>query len=200
MRTAIYARVSTADQRPEIQLHRLNEYAHARGLDVAGEYVDNGVSGAKASRPALDRLMEAARRREIDAVAVVKLDRIARSVQHLTALSAELQALGVDLIVLDQAIDTSTPSGRLLFNVLGSIAEFERDLTIERTKAGVEAARRRGAHIGRPEATDRRLRERIVRLRRAGGRSLRDIAGLVGVSASTVARVVNKAGEAAVVP
>ena len=89
-------------------------------------------------------MMDAARRREIDSVAVVKLDRIARSVHHLTALAAELKALDVDLIVLDQAIDTTTPSGRLLFNVLGSIAEFERDLIRERTVAGLETARRKG--------------------------------------------------------
>lgn len=94
-----------------------------------------------------------------------------------------------------EPFDTSTPSGRLLFNVLGSIAEFERDLVVERTKAGVAAARRRGAHIGRPEVTDRRLRERILRLRRVGGMSLREIATLVEVSASTVARVVKAAPE-----
>ena len=193
MRTAIYTRVSTADQRPEIQTARLRGYANARDFEVVEEFVDHGVSGAKASRPALDRMMEAARRREFDAVLVAKLDRLARSVHHLTQLAAELEALGVGLVVVDQAIDTTTPSGRLLFNVLGSIAEFERDLIRERTLAGVEAARRRGARIGRPEVCDRKLRERIVRLSQAGSKSLREIAEMVGVSKSTVARVVKEA-------
>ena len=193
MRAAIYARVSTNNQRPEIQTHRLRKYASARGLAVVAEYVDHGVTGAKARRPALDEMMAAAIRREIDAVAVVKLDRIARSVAHLTALGQELEALRVDLIVVDQAIDTSTPAGRLLFHVLGSIAEFERDLIVERTKAGVAAARRRGVKLGRPKATDRRAEERIVRLKRLGNRTTREIAEIVGVSKSTVARVLRKA-------
>ena len=92
------------------------------------EYVDHGVSGAKDSRPALDEMLEAVRLRRVGAVVVTKLDRLARSVRHLITLAAELEALGVDLVVLDQAIDTGTPAGRLMFHVLGSIAEFERDL------------------------------------------------------------------------
>ncbi len=167
-RVALYARVSTADQHPDAQLHRLREYASARGLEVAEEYVDRGVSGAKDRRPALDRLVADARRRRFDALACAKLDRLARSVRHLTALGADFEALGVDLIVVDQAIDTSTPSGRLLFNVLGSIAEFERDLIRERTIAGLAAARRRGRRPGRPPALDRRSKARALRLRRAG--------------------------------
>ena len=114
------------------------------------EYVDHGVSGRKDRRPALDDMMAAARRREIDAVCCVKLDRLARSVRHLSQLAAELEALSIDLIVLDQSIDTSTPSGRLPFNVLGSIAEFEADLIRDRTRAGLQAARRRGKRLGRP--------------------------------------------------
>jgi len=192
MRAAIYARVSTADQRPEVQTHRLREYAGARGFELVEEFVDHGVSGAKTSRPALDRLVAGARRRAFDAVLVVKLDRLARSVHHLTQVATELEALGVGLVVLDQALDTTTPSGRLLFHMLGAIAEFERDLIRERTRAGVEAARRRGARIGRPEVCDRRTRERILRLSGVGGQSTREIARLVGVSKSTVARVVKE--------
>ena len=104
-RLALYARVSTQDQRPEVQLDALRTYAEARGLDVAGEYVDHGISGAKARRPALDRLAADARRRRFDVVACVKLDRLARSVHHLTSLGQEFEALGVDLVVLGQAID-----------------------------------------------------------------------------------------------
>ena len=185
-RIALYARVSTLDQDPEVQLHQLREHAVRRNLETL-EYVDHGVSGRRDRRPALDELLEAARRREIGAVAVVKLDRLARSVRHLTALAAELEALGVDLVVLDQGIDTSTPSGRLLFNVLGSIAEFEADLIRERTLAGVEAARRRGRRPGRPTVLDRQTRERIARLRRSG-QSLRQIAETVGIGKGTVQR------------
>ena len=107
MRVALYSRASTTDQHIEPQLDALRAYANARELDVSEEYVDHGVSGARDRRPALDRLMDGARRGQFDAVACTKLDRLARSVRHLTALGAELEALGVDLIVLDQSIDTS---------------------------------------------------------------------------------------------
>lgn len=186
---ALYARVSTADQRTDAQLADLRAYAKRRRLRAV-EYVDEGVSGARDRRPALDDLLAAVRRREVDAVICVKLDRLARSVRHLTALAGELEALGVDLVVLDQAIDTGTPAGRLLFNVLGSIAEFERDLIAERTRAGLAAARRRGRHPGRPRALDDRQRARIQRLR-ASGHSIRAIAEKLGLSKSVVARAVN---------
>ncbi len=186
-RLALYGRVSTADQTIDPQLDQLRRYAHDRGLEIVEEFVDEAVSGAKDRRPALDRVMADARRRRFDALACTKLDRLARSVRHLTAMGAELEALGVDLIVVDQAIDTSTPSGRLLFNVFGAIAEFERDLIRERTVAGLAAARRRGKHPGRPRALDRRARDRALRLRRAG-RSIREIAEVLGVSKSVIAR------------
>jgi len=190
-RIALYARVSTTDQRPEIQLHGLRLYAEARGLEVAEEYVDHGVSGAKDRRPALDRLVAGARRRRFDAIGISKLDRLARSVRHLTALGAELEALGVDLIVIDQSIDTSTPAGRLLFNVLGSIAEFERDLIRERVNQGIAAARRRGAKLGRPRVEIDG--DRVARLR-AAGQSVRGIAAMLGVSKDAVARETARQG------
>jgi DNA invertase Pin-like site-specific DNA recombinase len=191
MSIALYARVSTSDQHPEIQLHALRQYAAARGAK-AEEYVDAGVSGAKDRRPALDRLMADARRRRVSAVVVAKLDRLARSVRHLTTLAAELAALGVDLVVLDQSIDTGTPSGRLLFHVLGSIAEFERDLIRERTAAGMRAARRRGKRIGRPEIViDRMTLLRGVR----EGATVSVLARRLGVSRGTVRKLL--AGEVA---
>jgi DNA invertase Pin-like site-specific DNA recombinase len=194
MRAALYARVSTSDQHPEVQLHALEAYAQTRGLEVYQAYVDKGVSGARDRRPALDRLLADARRRRFDVLAVTKLDRLARSVRHLTTLAGELEALGVDLVVLDQAIDTSTPSGKLLFHVLGSIAEFERDLIRERTRAGLEAARRRGAQIGRPRAivgvaAQVQLEEMFER-----GARLAEIGQALGVSTATVSREVRRLG------
>jgi DNA invertase Pin-like site-specific DNA recombinase len=188
-RIAIYARVSTTDQHPEAQLHALRKYAARRGTDAL-EFVDHAVSGRRARRPALDALLAAVRRREVDAVACTKLDRIARSVRHLCGLAAELEALGVDLVVLDQAIDTSTPTGRLLFHVLAAIAEFEADLIRERTRDGLDAARRRGKRLGRPPVLSDRDRARVARLHGAG-RSIRQIAKILGVGRSTVARLVH---------
>jgi DNA invertase Pin-like site-specific DNA recombinase len=188
-RIALYARVSTTDQHVEPQLHALRAYAEARGLELAGEYVDNGVSGARDRRAALDRLLADARRRRFDALAVTKLDRLARSVRHLTTLAAELEALGIDLVVLDQAIDTSTPAGRLLFHVLGSIAEFERDLIRERVGAGIAGAKRRGVRLGRPSALTAEAAQRVARLYGCG-QSARAIAKLLGVGKDVVAREV----------
>jgi len=142
-RVAIYCRVSTAEQHTEPQLHALRQYVSARGLQVAGEYLDHGVSGAKDRRPALDRLMADARRRAFDVLAVTKLDRLARSVRHLTALAAELEAL---VSIWSCSTRASIPPRRLdfLFNTLSAVAELERDLIRERTEAGLAAAKRRG--------------------------------------------------------
>jgi DNA invertase Pin-like site-specific DNA recombinase len=184
-RIALYARVSTAEQHPEAQLAALREYAEARGLEVAQEYVDHGVSGSKDRRPALDTLLADAKRRRFDGVAAVKLDRLARSVQHLTTMCADWEALGVDLIVVDQGIDTSTASGRFLFHTLAAVAELEGALIRERTKAGLAAARKRGVTLGgRKPVLDRKGRERAKRLR-AGGASIRRIAELLEISVGT---------------
>jgi DNA invertase Pin-like site-specific DNA recombinase len=185
-RIACYARCSTVEQSLDVQIGALREYASRCGA-VGVEYLDHGVSGAKDRRPALDRLLEDARRRAFDVLAVVRLDRLFRSVRHLTAVAAELEALGVDLVVLDQAIDSSTPSGRLLFNVLGSIAEFERDLLHERVTSGIQAAKRKGIRFGRPAAMTREMSERARRLR-GSGHSTRAIAKLLGVGVGTVHR------------
>src|SRR5262245_51944973 len=173
MKLALYVRVSTSEQTVDPQLDRLREYAQARGLEVVGEYIDAGQSGAKASRPALDRLVADTKRRRFDAVAVVKLDRLGRSLHHLLTLLGELEALGVDLISLDDGLDTRTPVGRLFFQIRGAFAEYERALIVERTRAGIAAARRRGRHPGRPRVLDQKAKARAVRLRRSG-KSLRE--------------------------
>ncbi len=189
---ALYARVSTDDQTTEPQLDQLRAYAARRHLEAV-EFIDEGHSGRGDRRPGLDALLAAVRRRDVDAVVITKLDRLLRSTRHLTALAAELEALGVDLVVLDQEINTATPAGRLLFNVLAAIGEFEGDLIRDRTRAGVEAARRRGRHPGRPRVLDRPTRARVEHLR-GSGKSIRAIADLVGVSKSVIARELKAVG------
>src|SRR5258705_5356462 len=152
-RAALYARVSTVEQEPENQLRPLRAFAAARGWQAL-EFVDRGVSGAKDRRPALDAMLAAARARKLDLVAVVKLDRIARSIHNLLTIAKELEALGVDLVVLDQAIDTTTPSGRLLLHMIAAISEFERDLIRERVIAGLARVRAQGRRLGRPRLYD----------------------------------------------
>ena len=151
MRAAIYARCSTADQSVDLQLDGLRDYTEARGFEIVEEYIDEGVSGAKVTRPALDRLLADAHRRRFDTVLVWKLDRLGRSLSHLIRLVEQLGSLGVGLVSLgDPGLDTTGPSGRLLFHVMGAVAEFERDLIRERTRAGMASAKRRGRRLGRP--------------------------------------------------
>jgi DNA invertase Pin-like site-specific DNA recombinase len=188
MRAALYARVSTANngQDPEVQLRELREYCERRGWQIAGEYVDT-MSGAKDSRPSLDRLMQDAHRRKFDAVAVWKFDRFARSVSHLLRALETFQALGIEFVSLTEGVDTSTPMGKMIFTVLGAVAELERSLIVERVKAGLRNARAKGKRLGRP----RRVLDapRIAALR-AGGLGWRAIAKQLGVGVGTLYRFV----------
>lgn len=149
-RIAIYTRVSTHDQNPEMQLAEIREYAARRGWVVAAEYSDVGVSGSKESRPELNRMIRDAHARRFDAIVVWKLDRLGRSLKHLVNTLEDLASYGVTLVSLRDNLDLSTPSGRLMMHLLGAMAEFERELIRERVTAGVHAARRRGVRIGRP--------------------------------------------------
>lgn len=188
-RIALYSRVSTDEQNPVAQRDALRDYAARRGAGAV-EFEDR-ASGSNRHRPALDALMEAVHRREVGAVAVTKLDRLARSVRHLCDLAADLEARGVALIVLDQAIDTSTSAGRFMFHTLAAVAELERDLIRERTRAGVAAARRRGRCPGRPRAL---APEQVARARRmrTAGRSYRHVAQVLGVGVATIDRALRK--------
>lgn len=189
MRVGIYARVSTTDkgQDVDLQLSELRLYAAARGWEAV-EYVDEGVSGAKDSRPGLNRLMADARRRKIDAVLVWKLDRLGRSLQHLLKMLHEFQELGVIFISLREAIDMSTATGKLMTHVIAAFSEFERDLISERVRAGIANARAKGKRIGR-KPTPTADRERIIWLS-AEGLSVRKIADKTNISAATVHRVI----------
>ncbi|MGA2964269.1 MAG: recombinase family protein [Candidatus Korobacteraceae bacterium] len=184
MRVALYARVSTLNgQHPEMQLSELREYAARRGWMVAGEYVDEGVSGSKDSRPALNRLMVDAHRRHFDVVACWKVDRFGRSLKHLVNALADLDSYGVAFVSLRDNLDLSTPTGRLMFQIIGAMAEFELSLTKERVKCGLVNARANGKQLGRP----RRVAdgERILRMK-AEGASLRKIADAMGIGYGTV--------------
>jgi DNA invertase Pin-like site-specific DNA recombinase len=149
---AIYARVSTlnAGQDPSMQTRELTEYCTRRGWELAGVYVDSGISGATDSRPELNRLMEDAHRRKFSAVAVWKFDRFARSVSHLLRALETFRALGIEFVSLTEQVDTTTPMGKMIFTVLGSVGELERGLISERCKAGMRNARAKGKLIGRP--------------------------------------------------
>ncbi len=193
MRVALYARCSTAEQNVSLQLDHLHEYARARDFEIVAEYVDQGVSGAKERRPALDRMLAHAHRRQFDALLVWKLDRVARSLSHLVRLSEALEGLGVDLVSLnDPGFDTTSPHGRLIFQIMGAVAEFERSLTRERTKAGVAAARRRGNRLGRPRAYVPVERARsLIR----GGRRVLAAAKELGVPRSILADALARAAD-----
>ncbi len=184
-RIAIYARVSTDDQRADLQLDALRQYAEERGLTVHREYVDR-ISGAKTTRPALDEMLDDARRGRFNAVAVWKIDRLGRSVAHLLTVLTELQSLDIAFVSLQEAIDTATPAGRMVFTFLGAVAEFERAIIAERVRAGMKAAKKRGKHCGRPRV---KVDAKLVCDLRTQGKSMADIAAIVGVSEPTVSRL-----------
>ncbi len=148
-RAAIYVRVSTVEQETHLQEAELLEYCGRRGWEAI-LYRDRGHSGAKQDRPALNLLLSDLRKRKVDVILVWSLDRLARSLKHLLNISEECKSLGVDLVSLRQSIDTTLPAGRLTFQILGAVAEFERELLRERVKAGMAQARRAGKNIGRP--------------------------------------------------
>lgn len=186
---ALYARVSTADQNCDMQLDDLRRFASAR-FGRSYEYVDQGISGTQKRRPQLDALMSDARKRRFDSVLVWKFDRFARSVKHLVDSLEEFRALGIDFISYTEGIDTTTSTGQLLFHIVGAVAQFERDLTVERVRAGIAHARAQGKRIGRPRAEIDA--DKVVVLR-AGGKSLREIARVLGVPVSRIRRAIESA-------
>src|SRR6202140_4167358 len=151
MKTAVYARVSTNNgQDPEMQLRELREYCQRRNWKMSREYVDVGISGAKEKRLELDRLIADAHRRHFDAVVVWRFDRFARSVSHLLRALETFRSLGIEFVSLSEQMDTSTPTGKMVFTVLGAVAELERSLIVERVRAGLRHARAKGTRLGRP--------------------------------------------------
>jgi DNA invertase Pin-like site-specific DNA recombinase len=184
-RVAIYARVSTTNhgQDVKLQTRELAQFVEARGWNVVDEYADEGISGTKDRRPALDRLMSDAHKRKFDVVVCWRFDRFARSVSHLLRALETFNALGIAFVSLSENVDTTTPTGKMIFTVLGAVAELERSLIVERVRAGLRNARAKGKTLGRPRiAVDT---ARIDRLR-ASGLSWPKIAAEMSMSVGTV--------------
>lgn len=174
VRTVLYLRVSTADQKPDMQYDGLRRYADRAGLTIVGEYLDTAVSGRRQGRPQLDVLMKAARNYECDCVLVWKFDRFARSTKHLLSALEEFDHLGVRFISVQDQVDTNSPMGRAMFTIIGAMAELESSLISERVTAGMAAAKARGKHVGRPR-TPGHFISRIETLARTTDMSVRRI-------------------------
>ena len=189
---AIYARVSTSDQSTESQLLDLRRYVRERGWELFNEFCDNGVSGTTDSRPALNELMDAAKKRKFDAVLVWRFDRFARSTRHLINALEEFRNLGIDFVSYQENIDTSSPLGSAIFTIISAVAQLERDIIAERVKAGLRRAVENGKKLGRPQGSTvtHKHTERSKKLH-GEGQSLRQIARALGISKSTVQRLIS---------
>lgn len=183
IRAALYGRVSTNNgQDPEMQLRELREYCHRRGWEIVSEYVDVGISGTREKRPQLDKLVADAHRRQLDAVVVWRFDRFARSVSHLLRALETFRSLGIEFVSLSESVDTSTPTGKMVFTVLGAVAELERSLIVERVRAGLRNARAKGRRLGRPRKA---LDPETIAALRAQGASWRAIGAQLRVAPRT---------------
>ena len=190
-RCALYLRVSTVDQHPESQVHDLRQLARQRGYQIVREYTDK-ITGTKAKRPGLDELLRDARRGQFDVVLVWASDRLARSVRHFLEVLDELNHLGIEFVSFRENIDTAGPLGRAVVVIIGAIAELERNLIVERVRAGMRRAKLEGRHIGRkPLVVD----HNAVLRERAHGRSLTQIAQTFRISRASVSRLLKQGKE-----
>jgi DNA invertase Pin-like site-specific DNA recombinase len=182
-RVARYLRVSRSDQRENLQADETEQLIARREWTLVETYVDHGVSGSRERRPGLDKLMADARRRRFDVLVVWRSDRLFRSLRHMVNTLAELDAIGVDFVSASEVFDTTTPQGKLLLHLVAAFSEFERQTLIERTRAGMAAAKRRGVRLGRPQVQLDLTRAHQLR---QAGLSYRQIAGQLGVGLGTV--------------
>ena len=189
-KVALYSRVSTDRQTTENQLMELRAVAERHGWTIVDEYIDQGISGAKGrdKRPEFDRLLKDAARRKFDLIASWSVDRLGRSLQDLVGFLSEIHAKKVDLYLHQQGMDTTTPAGKALFQMMGVFAEFERAMIQERVKAGLQRARAQGKQLGRPPVSAD-VEARIAELRGKGLGKIK-IAKTLGIGVSTVQRVV----------
>jgi DNA invertase Pin-like site-specific DNA recombinase len=184
IRAAIYARVSTFDgQNPDVQIREIEEYCQRRGFEIFGLFEDRGVCGKKDSRPQLNRMMEDAYQRRFDVVVVARFDRFARSVSHLLRALETFNALGIQFVSLAEQVDTSAPTGKMIFTVLGAVSELERNLIVERVHSGLRHARAKGKRLGRPRKMVDAARITALRM---NGKSWRTIAREMKLSVGTV--------------
>ena len=186
-KVCLYCRVSTLNQTSENQLRELRAVAERMGYEIVSEFIDNGISGAKSrkDRPALDEMMKMATKRQFEMVMCWSIDRLGRSLQHLVEILNELQAMKIDLFFMQQGMDTTTPSGRMIFSVFGAIGEFERNLIRERVISGQQRAKASGVHIGRPTKMNDGMRSAIQAMHQ-NGMSIRQIAKSCKVGIGTV--------------
>lgn len=190
MRCARYLRVSKSDQRPELQDDETKAFIERRGWKLTTTYLDHGVSGSRDRRPELDRMLSDARRGKFEILIVWKSDRLFRSLRHMVVTLDELAAMKIGFASVSEPFDSTTPSGRLLVHLVSAMAEFERAVMIERTKAGLAAAIRRGARPGRPRAHVDLDRARRLR---SDGKTFKEVAGELGIGVATLHRAMSAA-------
>jgi DNA invertase Pin-like site-specific DNA recombinase len=190
-KAAIYARVSTTHQNVDNQLLELRHTAERFGWQVVSELIDDGISGAKGrqNRPAFDRLFQMIRRRECDVVIAWSIDRLGRSIADLTSFMGEVQATGVDLYIEKQAINTATPSGRMIFGIFAALGEYEREIIRERIHAGLARARLEGKRLGRPSVASSETVQASVRLLREKQMPIHQIAKSLKIGVGTVSKI-----------
>ncbi len=193
-RVALYARVSTDGQSVENQLQELEAVARKEGWQIVQRYTDKGISGAKGrkDRPAFDGLCKAAMRREFDLIAAWSVDRLGRSLLDLVTFLKDIHAKGINLYLHKQGLDTTTPTGEMMFQMMGVFAQFERTIIVERVKAGLKRAKAEGRKLGRPRV-DGKVTAKVLALRR-GGKGLRKIARELGIGNATVQRILEEEG------
>jgi DNA invertase Pin-like site-specific DNA recombinase len=192
MKVALYTRVSTNDQSVEMQTSDLKRYCDQRGFEVYKEYSDQGISGVKDRRPALDELMDDAKKKKFDVVLCWRFDRFARSTKHLITALEEFRHLGIDFISYQESIDTSSPLGKAMFTIVSAIAELERNILLERVRAGLKRAKENGAILGRPRRLDLDVKE--LQKMRKKGLSFRQIAKQVKACPGTVYKSLKNPG------
>ena len=190
MKVALYSRVSTQDQSVDMQLLDLRRYCEQRGFDIYKEYSDEGISGTKDRRPALDELMADARKRKFDAVLCWRFDRFARSTKHLITALEEFKHLGIEFISYQENIDTSSPLGKAIFTIVSAIAELERSIIVERVKAGIRRAKENGKRLGRPKRLNLNVEE--LGKMRDQGLSFKKIGERVNACPATIYQILRR--------